>query len=162
MTLTELTKHLSEAKQRKTAIQDVYKNDIQNVDAEIIRFTQRLNIANAGLDEEMVKRGMAVISFGEVKGISERKSCVRDAMDDLANGATALKTEYFGTKDYAHWSDQRCDCAYGYGPSHGSVVFRIGLKHDYQGKDLNPDDIECAIYCLLNIDKINEQLKQPA
>ncbi|MBD9658079.1 hypothetical protein [Pantoea sp. PNT03] len=162
MTLTELTQHLGAAKQRKAAIQDVYEMDIKNVDAEILRLTQRMNIANAGLDEEMVKRGMVVISFGDVKGIPERMSCVRDALDDLAGNATSLKHEYFGTKNYAHWSDQRCDCAYGYGPSHGSIVFHVGLNHDYRGKDLTPDDIECAIYCLLNIDKINEQMKQPA
>lgn len=162
MTLTELTQLLSAAKQRKVAIQDTYKVDIQNVDAEILGFTQRLNIANAGLDEEMVKRGMSVISFGDVMGSSERKSCVQDAIDDLGKGAKSLRHEYFGTKNYAHWRDQRCDCTYGYGPRHGSVVFEVGLRREYQGKDLNPDDIESAIYCLLNIDQINEQLKQPA
>jgi hypothetical protein len=162
MTLTELTQELRAANLRKSAIQASYQVDIANVDGEIMRLTQRLNIANAGLDEEMVKHGMNVISFGDVQDSPERKSCVDDAIDDLGKCAKSLKNGYFGTKNYAHWRDQRCDCAYGYGPKHGSVVFVVGLRREYREKDLTPDDIECAIYCLLNIDKINEQMKQPA
>jgi hypothetical protein len=41
------------------------------------------------------------------------------------DGKNALSKEYVGVKNYAHFGDQRCDCQYGFGPSHGSIVFRI-------------------------------------
>ncbi|MGP4913995.1 hypothetical protein ACTXJW_22025, partial [Hafnia alvei] len=72
-----------------------------------------------------------------------------------------LKQQYFGTKDYAHWRDQRENHLYGYGPKHGSIVFEVGLTRVALEKagsvGIEEDDIESAIYCLLNIDEINKQ-----
>jgi hypothetical protein len=41
------------------------------------------------------------------------------------NGETALMREYFGVKNYAGFGDQREDHEYGFGPKHGTIVFRI-------------------------------------
>lgn len=75
MTLTELTQQLSVAKLRKKAIQDVYDIDIRYVGAQIQRFTERLNVINARLDDNMVKHGMNVLSLGDVTGSEERGIC---------------------------------------------------------------------------------------
>lgn len=162
MNLTELIQKLDEAKKKKSELTEQYEKNLSSVNSEISTITKHLNITNAGLDLEKVTHGMQVVKFGETKDIFERKKCVTDAMSDLANGAKRLKERYFGTKDYAHWSDQREDHLYGYGPKHGSMVFRVALQGEYLRKELTPEDIECAIYCLMNIDKINEQIKQAA
>ncbi|ENR0029175.1 hypothetical protein ACETF5_004349 [Yersinia enterocolitica] len=162
MNLTELVQKLSEAKKKKLQLMNQYQINLSSINSEISTISKHLSITNVGLDLEMVNRGMLVIEFGETKGINERNKCVDDAISDLAGGAKKLNERYFGTKDYAHWNDQREDHEYGYGPKHGSIVFRVGLRHEFLRKKLTPDDIECAIYCLLNINKINEQIKQVA
>lgn len=162
MNLTELVQKLSEAKKKKLQLMNQYQINLSSINSEISTISKHLSITNVGLDLEMVNRGMLVIEFGETKGIDERNKCVNDAISDLAGGAKKLNERYFGTKDYAHWNDQREDHEYGYGPKHGSIVFRVGLRREYLRKELTPEDIECAIYCLLNINKINEQIKQVA
>lgn len=58
----------------------------------------------------------------------ERKLAIRAAIDELLRpGAGKLRHEYIGLKDYAHWTDQREDHRYGYGPRHGYIRFAIGL-----------------------------------
>lgn len=162
MNLTELVRKLDEAKKSKSELMEQYERNLSSINSEISTITKHLNITNAGLDLEKVKHGMQVVKFGDTKGIDKRNKCVTDAISDLAAGAEKLHKEYFGTKDYAHWRDQRCDTPYGMCPSHGYIVFEVGLTREYRGEKLTPHDIECAIYCLLNIEKINEQIKQAA
>lgn len=75
------------------------------------------------------------------------------AKEDLSSGVNKLKTEYIGQKRYEEF-DQRTDCKYGYGPSHGSIYQRIGLRNP--GKDLSDYDIECCLYLLENIASVVE------
>jgi len=42
------------------------------------------------------------------------------------NPTSAMARGYLGYKNYAGFGDQRCDCEYGMGPTHGSIVFEIG------------------------------------
>jgi hypothetical protein len=51
------------------------------------------------------------------------------AVDALAAGGRGLLRRYIGAKRYEHFH-QRCDCEYGYGPTHGSVVFAVGLTRE--------------------------------
>jgi hypothetical protein len=46
------------------------------------------------------------------------------------NSESAMKEEFIGMKNYAGFGDQECDCSYGYGPKHGSIVFKIGREGD--------------------------------
>jgi hypothetical protein len=48
----------------------------------------------------------------------------------LKDGKTAMAQEFLGFKQYAHFGDQRCDCPYGMGPRHGSIVFEIGRARE--------------------------------
>lgn len=161
MSLKELTIQKSLIESQIQTLKEHFAKETKRLASELIEVNERLNIVNAGLNEDMVSHGMSIVKFGKTKSISERMACVRDAINDIANGCIKLRKEYLGTKDYAHWSDQRIACHYGYGPSHGSVVFRIGLTESARKKihdgALSDYDIECAIYCLMNIDEINNQ-----
>ena len=46
------------------------------------------------------------------------------------DGATAIRDQYIGVKNYAHFGDQREDHPYGYGPKHGTIVFKIGRNRN--------------------------------
>jgi hypothetical protein len=66
-----------------------------------------------------------------------REYLIEEAIGRIqADPAEALKAEYLGIKNYAHFGDQRCDCSYGYGPTHGTIVFSIGRV---RGAPLEPD-----------------------
>ena len=77
-----------------------------------------------------------------------REEVIADAISAIQNdGQKALKAEYMGIKNYAHFGDQRCDCSYGMGPKHGSIVFRIGRRGDDRDATLGADEIyllECV------------------
>jgi hypothetical protein len=76
-----------------------------------------------------------------------RLRVVRDAQDAILEGGGRLRNEYFATKNYARWVDQRSDCSYGRCPSHGSVVFRVGLR-DPRAARLDNAEIAACMYAL--------------
>jgi hypothetical protein len=93
------------------------------------------------LNLERCRRGMTQLDM---------QGCPRNGLIEEAIAAIqrdpvgALRKEYFGIKNYAGFGDQREDHPYGYGPKHGSIVFRIGRENPGDGKALDND----AIYYL--------------
>jgi hypothetical protein len=83
------------------------------------------------------------------------KTIADEAIEDIALGCPHLKTKYFGNKRYEGFY-QRCDCEYGYGPSHGYIVDEIALKG--RGNILPTDEEKDAcIYYLKN--KLYERIE---
>lgn len=104
---------------------------------------------------ELAEKFLIVSKYSS--GGDERNSARQDAIKWFATGQAGyrgLKYEYFGTKSYARWYGQRCDCEYGYGPRHGSIIFKIGLREDARSRDLTDAEKDAAIYYLMNIEKI--------
>lgn len=159
MTLIELTKQKMAIEAELAQLKAKFVDDTSRIGKELIAVSEGINQANKGLTVEMVQHGMTIINFGDPKQSAERRGCVEDAINDIASGFTRLSERYFGTKNYAHWSDQREDHRYGYGPKHGSICFKIGLTGTALNKlasgGLSDYDAECAIYCLMKIDAIN-------
>lgn len=95
------------------------------------------------LDIERCRRGRAQL---HIEGVP-RAALIEEAVRRIqADPDGALSREYLGVKNYAHFGDQRCDCAYGMGPSHGSIVFKIGRAGGQQNPLKRFDDD--AIYYL--------------
>lgn len=93
------------------------------------------------LNLERCRRGMTQL---HVEG-SPRNGLIEEAIAAIQKDPIgALRKEYFGIKNYAGFGDQREDHPYGYGPKHGSIVFRIGRANPGDGKPLDND----AIYFL--------------
>lgn len=124
--------------------------------AELQELQQQESLLAAGVDLERLNHGEHVIYIrGDYRKVGgEASSCIAAAKTDLAAGAPRLKKQYFGAKDYAHFRGQRCDCTYGFGPTHGSIVFAIGLTDAARNMDLTDEMIEDALYVLANIDKV--------
>lgn len=159
MTLIELTKKKIALESEMAATRAKFEDDTSRLGKELIGVAEKLSQQSLGLSCEIVEHGMSIISFGDPQKNPDRRSCVEDAINDIASGFPRLSERYFGTKNYAHWSDQREDHRYGYGPAHGSICFKIGLTgaalNKIRGGGLDDYDAECAIYCLMNIDAIN-------
>lgn len=116
--------------------------------------------AEAGLDLSKIAIAQTILHVTDFsKGGSEREDARKDAIKWFATGKAGyrgLKYEYFGTKSYAHWHGQRSDHEYGYGPAHGSTIFSIGLVPSARNRELTEEEKDCAIYYLLNLERIQE------
>jgi hypothetical protein len=83
--------------------------------------------SNHNIDIDRCRRAMVGLDISGVFPGGEAASAVEDAIRDInADGAIALAQQYIGVKVYAGFGPQRSDRPYGYGPSHGTIVFKIG------------------------------------
>lgn len=82
------------------------------------------------IDLDRCRRGMKQL---RIDGFP-RSGLIEEAIAIIQkNPSEALKTRYLGIKNYASFGDQREDHEYGYGPKHGTIVFRIGRREGYVG-----------------------------
>lgn len=94
-----------------------------------------------------VARGIVRIEWGRDRKVTpEVMGCFNDAIEDLRHGGARLRREYFGVKSYEGWSSQRVNCAYGMGPSHGTVWFRINRRD--VAAELTPSEVLAAVQWL--------------
>lgn len=126
----------------------------------------RIGIVLGGMDAEKIDLGLSVLEiYGTYTGGGDdRASVIRDAVHWLATGKSkayaGLDREYYGTKRYDRWYGQRSDHQPGMGPSHGSIIFSVGLKRarvpdrrEFE-RALSLEEREAAIYTLLNLERI--------
>lgn len=156
MNLLELEKQRIQLQQQIAQENARHANELGGLSKSLAETKRLIAASEDGLDVERIKRAEAVI---EVRGLyqkagEDRAKALQKAIDDLANGASKIKKAYFGTKQYAHWYGQFVECSYGYGPSHGSVIFAIGLRRSEFGRQLTEDEINDCLYYLRNLERI--------
>jgi len=135
---------------------DRHKKQLSELNTDLAE-TNRLIAASAdGIDLDALKLAESVIDVHGIfdKAGDDRTFALQKAIDDLAKGATNLKKAYVGTKQYAHWHGQFVEHGYGMGPSHGSVIFSIGIRRSELGRDLTGPEIDAALYYLRNLQRI--------
>lgn len=166
---------LADSITKKLDAQNQIKELRSNLEREEKRLQAIIDEANAALVMRASDLDLAKIDLAETiirvsdysRGGSDWKSCIDDAIKQFATGKAVshykdLWSVYFGTKNYDRWSGQRCDCDYGSGPSHGSIVFRIettSAARTRKQSDLTADEVEAVIYYLLNIERIQDARK---
>lgn len=137
---------------------------------EIRKRNEILKLVECGIDSDKVALAESVIYAGNYAvGGADRASCVADAVRQLSTGKpispySDLWSSYLGTKNYDRWSGQRSDHSYGCGPRHGWICFEIGLHNEVRNRtprELTAEEIEAAIYFLLNVERI-QKAKQMA
>lgn len=133
-----------------------HKEEKNKIDNELQHINKEIALHCASLDPEKIHLAESLI---RIEGLKWRKSgdcpnAIKDAINDIVDGCVKIRREYFGCKNYDRWTCQRNDSQYGYGPRHGSIVFRIGLKNT--NKDFSEDELEAMIYYLRNLDIIAE------
>lgn len=152
-TLSELIQKIDDQKRAQKALDAHYKSESDRIQKAIAQLGAQLDLEKAGIDSDKVQLGLSVIEISPAKELVDtQKALIQDAISDLATGAPRLQKEYFGLKNYAHWTHQREHHSYGSGPKHGSIVFRVGLKSPRTAP--SPDQIEAALYVLLNADHV--------
>lgn len=111
-----------------------------------------------GLDNDKIALALTVLAIrGTYATAGDERSVARhNAISDLISGCKVLAREYFGTKSYDRWHGQLIQCAYGMSPSHGSVIFAIGLRDAARSRALTESEVEAAVYYLTHIERIEQ------
>jgi len=137
------------------------------VSDQIIFLEDKMTTTKQKVNLDRVRKGMKNISmdgvpdtwnsFGDRQERSGRIKIIEEAIAMIQkNGKTAMKKEYLGMKNYAAFGDQRTDCEYGYGPTHGSIVFRVGRTDDDKETTLGDDEIY-ALLCARDFESILDE-----
>lgn len=83
-----------------------------------------------------------------VDGVPRVATINRAILDIKSNPEKAMAGGFLGVKIYSGFGDQDCDCEYGMGPRHGSIVFSIGrTRGGRDGVALGADEVyllECV------------------
>jgi hypothetical protein len=136
--LINLSDELKAENGRHKKTVDDYKKKIKEVERQKGMFLQ-------GIDLEKINVAETVLN---VFGLEENFDADRTnkAIRGLATNDGAIYVKYYGVKDYQGFIHQGCDCEYGYGPTHGQIVFSIGLRNpDHK---LTEKETECCLYYL--------------
>lgn len=148
--VTAATRLRIKAEQDLATFESQSKVRLDGLKAELRIAREQETMALGGLDLNRILHAEHVLRiYGRLGG--ESASAIEDARKAILAGGGRLRTEFFGTKNYDRWSGQRCDCSYGYGPSHGYIVFEIGLTSEARKRDLTAEEIEDALYLLGNV-----------
>jgi hypothetical protein len=118
----------------------------------------RVCIANIDDAKVLFAEHIVYASGTYAKAGEDRVAEMEGAIADLLNGCKHLRTQFFGTKAYAHWHGQSSRHSYGYGPKHGSMIFQIGIQKPVRDRASDPllsdEEIDAAVYYLRNLERI--------
>ena len=169
--MTTLTNLISAIAAKDAEHSDYVKESDQRR-AELLRdlrdLRSQLNMREANLDQGLIDMAQQTIF---VSGVFDRAGDDRDkarskARQELASGGGLLWQEYIGTKSYDRWHGQLIRCLYGYSPTHGSPILRIGivdrLRTERPNRILSESEIEASIYYLTHISDIQNAKAQAA
>ncbi len=112
---------------------------------------------------DLVRIGLALenIHCEGIPSNSGRTKIIEEAIELIQkNGETALMDGFLGMKNYAHFGDQRCDCDYGMGPKHGSVVFSVGRYRDIESNPVLGENEIYALVCLRDFGGVENPLSE--
>lgn len=162
--LTQAARQVFELQAALAAHLKASEAEASRIKGEIREAQKVLEYSTDGIDLAKVSLAKTIVFASKyADGGKERASCVADAIKQFATGAAEgdykdLWRYYFGTKSYDGWHGQREDHAYGYGPRHGSTIFRIGVndgvRENRKQSDLTDEEVEAVIYYLTNLERI--------
>ena len=161
MELLELTLDKQKLIKERQHLQDEYKDKLKTIDDTLKDIEVRIQLSLDGISFPRIERAERFVRVsGKLPKLdildttSQRHRLLQEAMLDLANGCPRLSKEYFGIKNYDGFGDQRSDHTYGYGPKHGSIVFRVSLTNSESIPHGN--DLEDCLYYLGNFQKVQQ------
>lgn len=129
-------------------------------------YNQRIKAATEGLNTDKIALAKTIVYVrgSYAKAGEERGTALVRAIEQFTSGKPIrqgyedLWCTYFGTKDYDRWHGQYSPHTYGYGPSHGSIIFQIGVldgvRKARKQEDLTPEEIEAVVYYLTVLERV--------
>lgn len=99
---------------------------------------------------ELIQKALSILDIEVTYGYTSLFSAMKQ---DIITGRMVSLDGYFGMKSYAHWTGQRSDHPYNYGPKHGMVTDRVGLQRPYRAGETPLSD-EDKNTLLIFLDKV--------
>lgn len=160
MDLQTVEMQINEAKQAMVLEQKRHKQAMKEFQAQLEYAEREKALMMAGFDFSRIQQAEEILYIRMVPKYFDA-SCVTDAIKDIVENTQKMHREYFGSKNYSGWVNQRSDHTYGYGPSHGTIVCAIGLNREYRQSLTAEQKEDCLYYLnlLLDADK-REQLME--
>lgn len=149
MSLISLTNYLNSRQKELREEREAWEAKKAELESEITTTQQRIAICSSGLDLTFIETAEQAFVFrGDPRKYGSAGKAIADAAKAIAENEDPLKKEYIGLKNYDRWVGQRCDCGYGMGPRHGSIVFAIGRRNPRE--PVTEAEREAALYYLNN------------
>lgn len=149
---TYLTQVLEDLAARRRVELARHEREMHDIDAGLRQAERERSLVLKGVPLTAVRTAEDVVWVrGESRaGDHDAQTMLRAAIADLAHGPKELRRDYFGTKDYDRWRGQGFKCSYGRAPSHGSIVFEVGLRGEGRStREYSAEEIEAAILYLM-------------
>lgn len=149
MKLAEIENSLVNLNQAKREQQAHFEKKMKELQESINHLERQKKLHLEGFDLKRVEEAEKIL---QIKDAEYDSSCVRDAITDILRGTPHMKTQYFGSKNYVHYRHQRSDHPYVYGPTHGTIVYSIGLNWSYRNGLSQEQEEDCLYYLNLLLD----------
>jgi hypothetical protein len=145
MSFKEIELYLIKLNEEFSREKETHEEFVRNNRANYNEAVRQKGMVLKGFDIEKVKMAESVLAIYGLKNEYDQ-SPVNQAIKDIAQGCETISKMYFGVKNYSGYVHQGCNCEYGYGPTHGSIVFSVGLKNPKI--PLTEEQVECCLYYL--------------
>lgn len=144
----------------RQAVERVLQDERETHERWVRGMTERLRALNQQIDAEdaglcsvrdvEIGQKVLVAEWADNRGTPRARhpevaQQVEAAVRDLQEGCPRMARRYFGIKAYAGWPSQIEDHQYGFGPKHGSIWFRIGLRDPLHGPELDAETRQACI-----------------
>lgn len=153
--LHEIIKEKSEALNDLKILRDGFvKNEklLLSKIKELKRLEKLGTLTDVKIDLDKIQIAENILRIG---GNPTGKNLHLRAIEKIANNPEYLQRNYIGNKSYEAFY-QECNCEYGYGPRHGSIVDRIEISTNARKNGMTDDEKDACIYYLTNIEKIKK------
>lgn len=156
--LFEIIKEKADLYARKAELEKEHKSTIDDMQEKIAELNRLevLAISDVQIDQVQIAEEI-LYTRGDPSKNCEGRTLTTAAALDIANDCKHLRGRYFGNKTYSGFY-QQCDCEYGMGPKHGTIVEEVGLKREYRDKDLTDEQKNACIHYLRNYSKIKQAI----
>lgn len=162
MNLLYIEKQLNELRVQEERLTKDYNKVLEKIKTEVSDLSHNRSLIMSNYDLNKILNAKRFIYTEGVKENFRGDASIQlsKAINDVTNDFKILRKQYIGCKDYDQWRCQGVDCEYGYCPSHGSVVFRIGMKERIERWDIChskisdseiSDSDKSDILCFLNL-----------
>lgn len=158
--LNEIVKERSDKEKELISETNCFNKKRDKLNSKIDELKRLEEIALLGFNIGWIQIALHYLDCrGDINGIIDNgsKPLSELAIIDISNDCKHMKKMYFGNKRYEGLY-QRSNHTYGMGPSHGSIVDRIGLRDPK--KELSSNEKDACIYFLKKYDQIMEALKK--
>lgn len=104
---------------------------------------------SVGSEIDKVASGILIIEGDWATAViryPEANEAMHNAIHEISEPTCGrLSSEYIGCKRYDRWPCQKSYYNYGYGPSHGHVWLRVGLKSEFRKKQLEQNEVGACV-----------------